>query len=82
MLQLNQMKDGDEQFNMFAHIFSGRAPVTTRKRGTAILKICDYLEKHHLENFPMKELSFYRFLCSAKQIERFSSGSHFLPTCV
>lgn len=66
MLQLNQMQDGDEQFNMFAHIFSGRAPVTIRNRGNAILKICDYLEKQRLENFPMKELSFYRFLCSER----------------
>ena len=51
---------------MLAHVFSGRAPVTIRKRGTAILKLCDYLEMNHLGNFPMDELTMYRFLCDQR----------------
>eukprot|EP00435_Cladocopium_sp_Y103_P002156 s2889_g1.t1 len=62
--KLDEMRSEGERFNMFAHVFSGRAPVTIRKRGGAILKICDYLEDKHLERFPMYELTFYRFLCS------------------
>ena len=49
---------------MFAHVFSGRAPVTIRKRGMAILKLCDHLEDNRLEAFPMTEITFYRYLCS------------------
>ena len=64
--QLNQLGDADEQFNMFAHVFSGRAPVTIRKRGMSILKLCDYLENRGAEPFPMKELTFYRFLCAER----------------
>eukprot|EP00435_Cladocopium_sp_Y103_P026886 s4229_g6.t1 len=64
--KLNEMRNESEQFNMFAHVFSGRAPVTIRKRGTSILKICDHLEEHHPEPFPMRELTFYRFLCSER----------------
>ena len=30
----------------------------------AILKVCDYLEDHQLERFPMRELTLYRFMCS------------------
>lgn len=49
---------------MFAHVFSGRAPVTIRKRGMASLKLCDHLEGNQLEAFPMTEITFYRYLCS------------------
>eukprot|EP00435_Cladocopium_sp_Y103_P037042 s2725_g9.t1 len=68
MRKLNEMRDEREKFNMFAHVLSGRAPVTIRKRGTAILKICDHLEDHDLEPFPMREITLYRFLCSEKQL--------------
>ena len=56
------MRNEAEVFDMFAHVFSGRAPVTVRKRGMAILKLCDYLEENNLERFPMKELTCYRFM--------------------
>ena len=64
--QLDQLKDSDECFNMFAHVFSGRAPVTIRKRGMAIVKLCDHLEDRGAELFPMQELTFYRFLCAER----------------
>ena len=53
MCKLAEMRDSEETFDMFAHVFSGRAPVTVRKRGFAILKLCDYLEGQDLEQFPM-----------------------------
>jgi hypothetical protein len=62
--RLAEMRNEAEVFDMFAHVFSGRAPITVRKRGMAILKVCDYLEDHQLERFPMKELTLYRFMCS------------------
>ena len=61
--RLGEMRNEAEVFDMFAHVFSGRAPVTVRKRGMAILKLCDYLEENNLERFPMKELTCYRFMC-------------------
>ena len=61
--KLREMRTEEEVFNMFAHVFSGRAPVTVRKRGAAVLRICDYLETNMLEAFPMQEITFYRFLC-------------------
>ena len=64
----SEMRDEGEVFMMFAHVFAGRAPVTVRKRGAAILKICDYLEENNLEQFPMKELTFYRFLCFEESV--------------
>eukprot|EP00435_Cladocopium_sp_Y103_P035983 s1997_g9.t1 len=48
------------------HMFSLAGPITIRKRGVAILKLCDHLEDHYLEPFPMMELTFYRFLCSER----------------
>jgi hypothetical protein len=63
MEKVADMRNEAEVFNMFAHVFSGRAPVTVRKRGTAILRVCNYLESESLEIFPMKEITFYRFLC-------------------
>ena len=62
--KLSEMQNETEQFNMFAHLFAGRAPTTVRKRGTAILKVCDFLDTNQLEMFPMSELVFYRFLCA------------------
>ena len=61
--KLGEMRNEGEVFTMFAHVFSGRAPVTVRKRGAAVLKVCDYLEQNVLEPFPMREITFYRFLC-------------------
>ena len=63
VVKVSDMRNEAEVFNMFAHVFSGRAPVTIRKRGTAILRVCNYLESNSLELFPMKEITFYRFLC-------------------
>ena len=68
MVKLSEMRDSSETFDMFAHVFSGRAPVTVRKRGMAILKLCDYLEEQELEQFPMREITLYRFLCSEKSM--------------
>ena len=62
-VKLGEMRTEEEVFTMFAHVFSGRAPVTIRKRGAAILRLCDHLEQDALEPFPMKEITFYRFLC-------------------
>ena len=62
--KLSEMQNETEQFNMFAHLFAGRAPTTVRKRGTAVLKVCDFLDANQLESFPMSELVFYRFLCA------------------
>ena len=64
MSRLAEMRSDEETFDMFAHVFSGRAPVTIRKRGMAILKLCDHLEGNQLEAFPMTEITFYRYLCS------------------
>ena len=64
MARLAEMRSDEETFDMFAHVFSGRAPVTIRKRGMAILKLCDHLEGNQLEAFPMTEITFYRYLCS------------------
>ena len=64
--KLDEMRDASELYSMFAHVFSGRAPVTIRKRGSAILKICDHLERNSLETFPMQEITFYRFLCDER----------------
>ena len=66
VLKLGDMQNEAEVFDMFAHVFSGRAPTTVRKRGMAILRLCDHLEEHGLERFPMREITFYRFLCSQK----------------
>eukprot|EP00435_Cladocopium_sp_Y103_P010383 s4375_g2.t1 len=63
-IKLDEMRSEDERVNMFAHLFAGRAPVTVRKRGAAILKLCDYLESERQPPFPISELAFYRFLCS------------------
>ena len=61
MSKLAEMRSDAETFDMFAHVFSGRAPVTIRKRGMAILKLCDHLEGNQLEAFPMTEITFYRY---------------------
>ena len=40
-----RLQDEHEVFRMFAHLFSGRAPATIRKRGHAVLRVCDCLER-------------------------------------
>ena len=66
MRKLSEMQGEHEIYVMFAHVFSGRAPVTIRKRGLAILRVCDYLEKAELGQFPMAEITLYRFFCAEK----------------
>eukprot|EP00435_Cladocopium_sp_Y103_P036940 s106_g9.t1 len=56
----------DRIFTMFAHLFAGRSPVTIRKRGYSVMRICDYLEGIG-GVFPCNEASFYDFLCSEQQ---------------
>ena len=63
-LRLDEMENSSQAFTMFAHVFSGRAPVTIRKRGAAIMKICDYYSSQFLPKFPADELQFYKFLCN------------------
>ena len=66
VLKIAEMRNEAEVFSMLAHVFAGRAPVTIRKRGTSILKLCDSLEANHLGSFPMDELTLYRFLCDQR----------------
>eukprot|EP00435_Cladocopium_sp_Y103_P047926 s800_g14.t1 len=56
----------DRIFTMFAHLFAGRSPVTIRKRGYSVMRICDYLEGIG-GVFPCSEASFCDFLCSEQQ---------------
>ena len=53
----------DRIFLMFAHLFSGRSPVTVKKRAYSVMRLCDYLEKHD-KLFPCTEKEFYDFLCA------------------
>ena len=50
-------------FTMFAHLFAGRSPVTIRKRGYSMMRLCDYLDTLQLQ-FPCEEAVFYNFLCN------------------
>ena len=58
-----ELEETDRVFMMFAHLFAGRSPVTVKKKGYSVMRLCDYLERHHL-SFPCSERSFYDFLCS------------------
>ena len=53
----------DRIFLMFAHLFSGRSPVTVKKRAYSVMRLCDYLEKYD-KLFPCTEKEFYDFLCA------------------
>ena len=53
----------DRVFMMFAHLFSGRSPVTVRKRGYSVMRLCDHLDKQQ-QTFPCSERAFYDFLCA------------------
>ena len=50
-------------FNMFAHLFAGRSPVTIKKRGYSLMRLCDYLDGREL-TFPCSERHYYDFLCN------------------
>eukprot|EP00435_Cladocopium_sp_Y103_P075383 s153_g57.t1 len=58
-----ELQDTGRTFTMFAHLFAGRSPITIRKRGYSIMRICDYLDGRDLL-FPCAESVFYDFLCS------------------
>eukprot|EP00435_Cladocopium_sp_Y103_P070357 s116_g35.t1 len=58
-----ELQDTGRTFTMFAHLFAGRSPITIRKRGYSIMRICDYLDGRDLL-FPCVESVFYDFLCS------------------
>ena len=53
----------DRVFMVFAHLFSGRSPVTVRKRGYSVMRLCDHLDKQQ-QTFPCSERAFYDFLCA------------------
>lgn len=53
----------DRIFLMFTHLYSGRSPVTVKKRAYSVMRLCDYLEKHD-KLFPCTEKEFYDFLCA------------------
>ena len=50
-------------FTMFVHWFAGRSPVTIRKRGYSMMRLCDYLDTLQLQ-LPCAEAVFYNFLCN------------------
>ena len=58
-----ELGETDRVFLMFAHLFAGRSPVTVKKRGYSVMRLCDHLDRHQL-SFPCSERSFYDFLCS------------------
>ena len=58
-----ELGETDRIFLMFAHLFSGRSPVTVNKRGYSVMRLCDFLEKHG-KMFPCSEEEFYDFLCA------------------
>ena len=60
---LSDLQSVDRTFTMFAHPFAGRAPVTIKKRGYSVMRLCDYLESRG-RLFPCSESLFYDFLCS------------------
>ena len=53
-------------FNMFAHLFAGRSPVTIKKRGYSLMRLCDYLDGRGL-TFPCSERHYYDFLCGEQE---------------
>ena len=61
-LELEKLESTDRVFTMFAHLFAGRSPITTRKRGYSIMRVCDYLDEVS-DFFPCSEEVFYNFLC-------------------
>ena len=60
---LDSLKSRDRVFTMFAHLFAGRSPVTIRKRGYNVMRLCDYLDTRGC-TFPCDESTYYDFLCS------------------
>ena len=62
-VELEQLGSTDRVFTMFAHLFAGRSPITVRKRGYSIMRLCDYLDDLS-EPFPCSEQVFYNFLCA------------------
>ena len=65
--QIDDMLDDDEVADMFGHIFAGRSPITIRKRGRAIERLCNFLGKSHADPFPPDEKTMYKFLCWEKR---------------
>ena len=61
-MMLAQLPGTDRVFTMFAHLFAGRSPITIRKRGYSVMRLCDYLDEA-CEIFPCSESAFYDFLC-------------------
>eukprot|EP00435_Cladocopium_sp_Y103_P046445 s735_g13.t1 len=57
-----ELDDTGRVFTMFAHLFAGRSPVTIKKRGYSIMRVCDFLDRSD-KSFPCSESAFYNFLC-------------------
>ena len=51
---------------MLGDFFARKSPVTLKKRGLAIARLCDYLEAH-FGVFPCTENEFYSFLCAERR---------------
>ena len=51
---------------MLGDFFARKSPVTLKKRGLAIARLCDYLEAH-FSVFPCTENEFYSFLCAERR---------------
>eukprot|EP00435_Cladocopium_sp_Y103_P013697 s1069_g3.t1 len=62
-----EFEDTGRTFTMFVHLFAGRSPVTVKKRGYSIMRICDYLESCDIF-FPCRESRFYDFLCKEQSL--------------
>ena len=67
VLQIDSMPDETSVLEMLADIFSGRSPLTVKKRGLALARICDYLDDTHGELFPCSEKSVYAFFKHEQQ---------------
>ena len=61
-----ELAETSRVFNMFAHLFAGRSPVTIKKRGYSLMRLCDFLEGREL-TFPCTERHYYDFLCNEQE---------------
>ena len=65
-IETHEFRWESEALSMLLDIFAARSPYTLRKRALAIMRICDYLEEHALDRFPISERNMYAFLCSER----------------
>ena len=65
-IETHEFRWESEALSMLLDIFAARSPYTLRKRALAIMRICDYLDEHALDRFPISERNMYAFLCSER----------------